>query len=67
MCGFHLFSKICLHCTWLVLSHVTDYHFKALTISWVIAKTNDPITEVKAKAKNMAPRTPNTAISNSVV
>jgi len=25
------FSKICLHCTWLVLLHIAEYHVKALT------------------------------------
>ena len=30
-CGFYLFSKICLHCTWLVLSHIVEYHLKALS------------------------------------
>jgi len=29
--GFHLLSKTCSHCTWLVLSHFAEYHFKALT------------------------------------
>jgi len=31
MCAFYLLAKMCLHCTWLVLSHIAEYHFKAPT------------------------------------
>ena len=33
MCWLHLFSNIRLRCTWLVLSHIAEYHVKAKALT----------------------------------
>ena len=56
MCWFHLFSKICLHCTWLVLSHIAEYHVKAITTTSLSCTDQTPRFFIQAFQTSYAQR-----------